>query len=169
MTDAINSAVWIWVLLCGTFLALEVLAIAGIGFLYAGLAALTMGGLITANIIDAQNIMAQIAAFFGLTGLWAVILWVPMKKMLRKKGGGYNNFIGDYAVVCGGGLTAESPGIVKWSGTTMRARIDSAYEMQEVIAEGASVIITRLDGNVLSVVRPETHYAAQNTPENSKT
>lgn len=165
--DEINSVVWIWVITCVLFLALEAFAVAGIGFLYGGLAALTVGFLVAFEVINAYEMMQQIAAFLFISGLWAAVLWIPMKKMLRKKGGGYLNFVGQYAVIIDKPLTPESSGTVKWSGTSMRARIDLAHETKTLFNIGADVVITRVEGNVLYVVSPTSYATITAQPRTS--
>src|SRR5689334_17594321 len=92
------SAIW---LICGAiFVAFEATIAPGIGFLFVGLAAITVGGLINFEVIDAAKLITQLASFLGLTFVWAGVLWLPLKKFQRNhKGNHYSNIIGETATV----------------------------------------------------------------------
>jgi membrane protein implicated in regulation of membrane protease activity len=149
------SAVAFWVSVSVVLLALEALAVAGIGFLYAGLSALSVAFLIAFELIPGAGPMEQLAHFLILSGIWAGLLWVPMRRLLKKTYGakGYNNMEG-VAVVDGEDMCKGRPGKIRWSGTYMNAVIHPE-ERAERIAAGSSVRIVKTDGNVAYVKRSD--------------
>lgn len=144
-------AIWFWVAVSVTLLTLEVTAVAGIGFLYAGMAALTVAFLVAFSWIEPSSALAQTAVFLFASGVWAGLLWIPMKKMLRRENSGYSDMIGTSAVVYGEDLVRGRSGRVKWSGAVMRAELDGENEPANAIAAGATVIVTGKRGNLLYV------------------
>jgi membrane protein implicated in regulation of membrane protease activity len=140
-----------WLILGTVFIIIEVSAIPGIGFLFAGLSAISLGGLITFGYINASTLADQIAYFFFITAIWWGVLWKPMKKLNRNKNGDYKNLSDAQGVVVEeNGLMAGKVGSVKWSGTVMRARIspDSAHLK---IEKGATVWIHEQKDGILLV------------------
>ena len=145
----IENAPYIWLALGATLLALEAFGASGIGFLFAGLGAIVAA--IFAHLGWAETFLSQTSAFFLATVFWAVILWMPMQKLKVQKGAestDFNNMIGDEATVSQGGLAANITGKVRWSGTTMSAKLLAGSVPQ---AEGATVIIKQVKGTVLTV------------------
>lgn len=144
-TIILNAAIW-W-LIAGTLLVLlEVTAIPGIGLLFAGLAAITVGGLVSSNVISEADTTIQFIGFFLLTGVWAASLWIPMKRLRYKTSSGtYQNVVGDIAIVQGAPLSKHGFGQVKWSGTVLKARIAEDCSVTS-IPEGSEVIIVAVDG-----------------------
>ncbi len=140
-----------WLVAGALFVLLEAVAVPGIGFLFAGFAAITTGGLIQAGLLSGEQYSFQIAIFLGSIVVWAAILWVPMKKFHhRNKVQSFSNIIGDTAVVYKDGLTKGKPGEVKWSGTIMSAVLSEKSALAN-IAEGEIVKIEAIEGNVLIV------------------
>lgn len=136
----------------------EVIAIPGIGFLFAGLAAISLGGLITYGFVEAQTIVDQIAYLFALTIIWWVVLWTPIKKFTKnKKGDGFDNLVGTYGTVDEeGGLVAGKLGHVKWSGTRMRARICPGSSVEKIENGEAIWVHEQKDGILLvDITKPE--------------
>lgn len=137
-----------WILLGAALLILEVTIVPGIGLFFAALGALTLGGLMTFDVIIEDSFYLQLAYFFGFTTAWTIVLWKPLKK--RRAGSGYSNIIGSSATTTGNGLIKDKTGSVKWSGTTMKARIRSESEVSE-IAAGEEVWIHEIKQSVLIV------------------
>lgn len=140
----------IWMGLGALLMVLEVSAVPGIGLLFGGLAGLTLGGLMSFGIIDsADSFYLQLAWFFGLTCVWAAVLWKPFMKM-KKTQAEYHNIVGTHATVVDGALKKGKTGKAKWSGTPMSARI-AETSTHSSIAEGTEVWVHALEGTVLVV------------------
>jgi membrane protein implicated in regulation of membrane protease activity len=130
---------------------IEAVMMPGIGFLFAGLSAISIGGAIQYELIDTQNYAQQFGVFLALSFAWAMLLWWPLK--LFHKGNfqdGFSNIIGETATVYGAPLTKGSAGKVRWSGTTMKAQITPNSEIESIDA-GEGVVITEIKGTTLFV------------------
>lgn len=142
---------YFWFGLSMAFFFLEAYGITGIGFLFSALAALCMGIIMQNGWIDARDTVAQAATFFGLTGLWAAILWKPLKKFrMSRPTQTHNDMIGRFATVTEGGLQKGKSGHVHWSGTLMRARLaedaaidaaEAGEELKIIAVQGATLIL----------------------------
>lgn len=143
---------YIWLASGVLCLFAEALGASGVGFLFAGLGALTSGILITLGHIPADGYAAQWVSFFIATAAWTAILWLPLKKLRSGKNASYTNMVGDTAFAGGNGITKQS-GEATWSGTIMQARLaqDSAVEKVEA---GAQVTIAAVSGATL-IVKPK--------------
>ncbi len=139
----------IWLLTGALFIALEAFGIPGIGALFIGLGAILTGLFIELGIIASDAYVMQFAALFINSSILAVLLWKKVKQFRGAPGkaGNYQNMIGDEATVIGL-LTQGHKGQVRWSGTTMIAELASG---EPDLTEGASVIITEVNGNVVTV------------------
>lgn len=145
----------LWLAGGALMMAIEAFGIPGLGFLFAGLAALCVGILIEAGITDTFAYGAQTAWWFGLTVVWAVVLWKPLKRMrMSKAGQEYSNIIGEIATVGDQGITRHATGHVLWSGTTMQAQIAAGANIESIPA-GAKVKIVDIKGATLHVVPAE--------------
>lgn len=114
----------LWLAVGALFVALEAFGISGIGFLFAGLAALVTGTVIEAGWVGEAEYLAQFAWFFGFTVLWGIVLWKPLRAFQKgRKNGGYSNMIGDTVIVGDAGVQKSEPGNVRWSGTIMQAQL----------------------------------------------
>lgn len=145
----LSNAPFLWLALGAVLLAFEAFGATGIGFLFAGLGAIVTA--VLAHFGLAQDWYSQIAWFFGVTALWAVLLWKPMKKLRAQRHSGkdpYSNMIGDEVTVQPGGLQQGKTGKVKWSGTIMNARLVAGIQEME---EGDTAIIQSVDGTMLMV------------------
>jgi membrane protein implicated in regulation of membrane protease activity len=130
---------------------LEVTTLPGIGLLFAGLAAIVVGGLVSVHVIDGSAILLQFSVFFVSTGIWAALLWVPMKRLRYKNSAAnYKHLVGNLGVVIGAPLTKHSFGQVKWSGTILKARITPHGNVDE-IPVGTEVEIVEIDGATVYV------------------
>jgi membrane protein implicated in regulation of membrane protease activity len=141
----------LWLLAGAAMLAVEVFAIPTVVLLFAGLAAIGVGIVTGLGLIEEASFLLQWSWFFGLTVLFAILLWKPVKKFRAgAKGSEYNNIVGETAVVTGNGLHKSSKGQVQWSGTLMNAVLAADAKVDEVAA-GTQVIINAINGNVLTV------------------
>jgi membrane protein implicated in regulation of membrane protease activity len=137
----------LWLAAGALFIAVEVFAVAGFGFLFAGIAALLVGAGIELGLLESNAILNQFVLFFILTCAAAALLW---KKLAQRKEPSYSNMVGTEATVAEPGLTGNREGQVHWSGTLMRARIDPASG-RDVLASETRVLITKVEGNLLFV------------------
>lgn len=138
----------LWLIGGAALIALEAFGVPGVGFLFAGVAALFTGLLIEAGLLGADQLIAQLAVFLLTTVLLAVALWKRLKNWRLKPGAPrYHNMVGDEAVVAEP-LTGDALGTVLWSGTRMQAKLASGTG---VAPAGARVTISAVDGNVLHV------------------
>jgi membrane protein implicated in regulation of membrane protease activity len=146
----------IWLAIGVVFVILEVIA-PGLGFLFAGLGAISLGGLVTFHFLEVTSLPEQIAYFFFFTIIWGVVLWKPLKKAIKHKKGGYKNLSDASGVVDDErDLTPGKVGHVKWSGARMRARI-RPNSSTERIKNGEVVYVHDQQDGVLLVDtdRPE--------------
>lgn len=153
MLEVIDIAYY-WLALAAVLLTLEMLGASGIGFLFAGLAAIITAILTNYNI--AENWASQTAWFFGLTSVIAVILWEPLKRMKapgneNKQIENFSNMVGDEAIVISAVIAPGGRGLVKWSGTQMNAVLSSS---SPEVALGTRVIIEKVEGTELIVSLP---------------
>ena len=147
-----DNAPYLWVAFGAAMLAIEAFGLPGIGFLFAGLGAITAGILIEMGVMGTGNTTGQFAWFFGSTVAWTALLWKPMQRFRTRKAtaGDYNNMVGNTATVSGGPLEKGKAGKVHWSGTTMQAELadDTA---QDGVPEGTDVVIREVKGTRLIV------------------
>lgn len=147
--------IYLWFIGGGLLIAAEAFAAPGLGFFFSGLAAISVGLIISIGILDPYNYAFQMICFFAFTAAWAVALWKPFYKAKKyKKTEDIQDMIGNTAVVIGGSLTKGNKGKVKWSGTTMSARLGENSDIEE-IPEGKEVTIEKVKGNVL-IVQPKS-------------
>lgn len=141
----------VWLALGALMIALEAFGIPGIGFLFAGIAAILTGMLAEAGVANTTTL--QIAWFLGLTTLAAAAMWRPLKRWRTdpKRGESYRNMLGDRATVLAPGIGRNAPGHASWSGTTMRAELSPAATVDRLEA-GAQVRIVSVEGNCLIVL-----------------
>lgn len=143
----------IWLVAGAVLVALEVFAVPLMGFLFGGLAAITVGILILANVVGESVYLWQFACFFALTVVWAVALWKPLKNLRSPHpSNAYNNMVGSIAIVGAGGLKKGKTGKVAWSGTQMSAELLADAAADELPA-GAETVIVKVSGTTL-VVKP---------------
>lgn len=136
-----------WLIGGAALLALEAFGIPGIGFLFAGLAAILVGAVVEAGLIAHDAMVAQWAIFFLATGLFALLLWKKLKQWrMNPNAPRYSNIVGTEAQVTHA-IIADGEGEVRWSGTLMRARGVHG----QAIASGTTVLVHAVEGNVLHV------------------
>lgn len=137
-----------WLLAGAVLLALEAFGLPGIGFLFAGIAAIVVGALVEFGLINDLAYITQTGVFFILTTLLGALLWNKLKSWrVNPSAPHYHNMIGTEAVVTRE-LFNDALGEVRWSGALMRARL--AEKTGSAIV-GVTVIVREMDGNVLLV------------------
>lgn len=141
----------IWLLTGAFCFALEAMAIPGIGFLFAGFAAITVGGLINFDYLDPYSPFPQFAFFFALIFVWAAVLWAPLASYKRRnKSDEYMNVIGDSVVVRSKVLEKGKTGKVFWSGTIMKAKLDEK-DVKKALKQDDEVYVKEIKGNMFIV------------------
>ncbi len=146
------ESAYYWLIAGAVLMVLEAFAVPGIGFMFAGLAALLTGLLVKLG-FTGDNIYAQFATFFGLTVIWAALLWKTLKSFrLNPKGGHYDNMVGTSATVHEKPLVHGVPGQVKWSGALMNAELSSNASGEAL--QDTQVEIVAVKGNTL-IVKPK--------------
>jgi membrane protein implicated in regulation of membrane protease activity len=130
-------------------LGLEALGVSGVGLLFAGLGALSIGSIVTAY--PDLSLLQQGVIFLAATALWAVFLWKPLQKFRKPSGKGYHNMIGETAYIGASGLQKGVVGEATWSGTIMRAELAHGTES---LPPGAAAVIVDISGNTL-IVKPK--------------
>lgn len=146
------SVTALWLLGGAVCIGVEMFGMPGMGFLFAGIAALLVGGAVEIGLIAPENLLLQFALFFLFTSVSAMLLWKKLKKI---RGPVYSNMVGTEAEVIGGGLAGTREGQVKWSGTIMRARLADEVVM-DVLPSGTFVTISKVEGTLLHVI-PKQH------------
>lgn len=148
----LTEPAYIWLLLGAALICFEILTVPGVGFLFAGLAAFTVGLALGIGLLDGNSIIMQIAVFMVTMGIWAAVLWRPLKNFLHKPSAGvpYSNIVGTTGTVMKPGLERGKSGEVKWSGAVMRAEIWSGVDLDE-IPSGTEVEVAEVAGNLLRV------------------
>ena len=137
-----------WLLDGAVLLALEAFGIPGIGFLFAGIAAILVGALVELGLIAAGAPISQFGVVFLFTALMAALLWYKLKSWrVNPNAPQYSNMVGTEAVVTQE-LINDATGEVRWSGALMRARLADKTGAAIV---GTTVIVREVDGNILLV------------------
>jgi membrane protein implicated in regulation of membrane protease activity len=147
LSDINPSSIW---LVAGALLIiLEISLFPGIGFLFAGLGAISVGAGLIVGWVD--SLSAQFILFFLATAFWTAILWIPLKKFIEGKETGFDDMVGSTAVVFGQSIGKGKMGKVKWSGTIMKCKLDPGTEGLEVIDPETEVIITGVSKGILII------------------
>ena len=147
-----NSMHLIWVLSGLALISIEVLMVPGIGFLFAGLGAISVGVALMGGLFI--SVTAQVTWFFCLTAIWAAVLWWPLKRAYRRPDSGYSDMVGDIAIVGPDGLQKRELGEVRWSGAIMNCRLNEGCD-QEKLNPGTEVKILKVSDGIL-IVEPTT-------------
>ena len=139
----------IWLIAGALMIVLELALVPGIGLLFAGLGAISVGIGLTAGWIE--TLSAQFILFFICTALWTAILWKPLKSFIAGKDSGFEDMVGSTAVVFGQSIVKGKMGKVKWSGTIMKCQLDHEAEGPDQIAPETEVAITGVSKGILIV------------------
>ncbi len=139
----------IWLIAGALLIILELVLVPGIGFLFAGLGAISVGGGLIAGWID--SLSAQFILFFLSTAFWTALLWKPLKSFIAGKESGFDDMVGSTAVVFDQSIEKGKMGKVKWSGTIMKCQFDPEADGLEVIAPETEVTITKVSKGILIV------------------
>lgn len=143
-----------WMAFGAVLILLEVLLMPGIGFFFAGMAAVSLGLLLTFDLFMYVSVTMQVSLFFMFTCFWAAVLWIPIQKFKSRKAvNSYENITGELAVVWEEDLQIGIPGKVTWSGTILNARLDPNSKLERV-EKGQYVRITGTAGSTL-IVEPK--------------
>lgn len=137
-----------WFIVGIVLIVIEISLVPGAGVLFAGVGAITVGGALIAGWI--HEIDNQFILFFLSTGVWAALLWKPLKSLMNSEDSGYSDFIDQIAIVYGEPLEKNKKGQLKWSGTIMSCEI-APEESSHKILPGAEVIIVRVSKGILLV------------------
>ena len=145
--EILHNINYLWLIAGAVLVIFEFMLFSGIGFLFAGLAALTVGALAEMHVLN--DLTMQWVVFFIATLVWTLVLWKPLKNYkLNQHHQPFSDVVGQKAIL----ITPLAPGQqgrARWSGTIMNAKLDANNE--GILAEGAEVHITRVEGNVLIV------------------
>jgi membrane protein implicated in regulation of membrane protease activity len=142
------NIVFFWSILAIIFFILEIF-VTGIGFIFAGLSAITLAVLINFDLIAEEEIIYQLAWFFILSFAWAVPLYKLFRKYANEQKEKYSNIIGDVAVVLSEVITKEK-GKISWSGTIVEAKLAKDNDENE-LSKGANVKIVNIVKSVFIV------------------
>lgn len=145
------SAYIFWLSLAIACFGAEAIGISGIGLLFAGFGALTIGAYL--HLAPELSELSQFAFFLVATALYAIILWKPLQKFRAPKSGGYQNIVGDIAYISGEGLTKGTVGEATWSGTIMKAKLCDSCTV-DAVSGGSQATIVSVSGNTL-VLKPQ--------------
>jgi len=149
-----ETLVYQWLLAGVLLVALEALGLPGLGFLFAGLGAITVAASLEFSLLAPEAQLAHWLLFSVSTAVWGALLWVPLKRFRAgKRTGGYSNMVGETAFIGGEGLIKGALGEVTWSGTIMKAKLidDAAVDKLD---GGSQVQIVAVQGNTL-IVKPK--------------
>lgn len=154
MDTLLGNPVYIWLAFGAALIAFEALTTPGLGIFLGGLGAICTAVLVQTGVIAIDALALQWACFFGLTIVWAIILWRPLMKFRisgkQGKSPGFSNMVGDTVIVGERGLKRGETGQVTWSGTVMNAELDETAPVNALSA-GAKVEIKSVSGNILKV------------------
>jgi membrane protein implicated in regulation of membrane protease activity len=136
---------FLWIVLGVVMIVLEMILVSGIGFLFAGLGAITTALLLAFDLIS-QELGVSLAVFLISVVAWWLLLWYPIK-LSRRTREPYQDLVGTI-VVLNHELRKGQVGSVVWSGVTMRAALDKE-EQASSLKKGQRAQITRIKGNIL--------------------
>lgn len=126
-------------------IVLEFTFLPAVGFLFAGLAALTVGLAVGLGLID--SVLWQWIFALCLSVIYAIVLWKPLTKhRLGKSEKPFTDMVGTTATLVSD-LAPEQTGTARWSGTNMKARLDASVTVKA--PKGAEMTVCAVEGNVL--------------------
>ncbi len=133
----------------GIVLILIEIGFFGFGFLFLGIGCLLSYIFIQFNLIE-PNIVTQFAICGIGTVLSWILLWKPLKRIMKSENKEYTNMVGKTAKTTKHTLHKNMDGEVIWSGVKMKAQIDPEANL-ESIPPNSDVKITSVKGNTLLV------------------
>ena len=139
-----------WLLFGAICICVEAFGVPGIGFLFAGLAAITIGGFLSFDILASESFISQIAWFLILSFAWGILLWKPFKRLQTIRHKAFHSMIGQTATIVKYPLKKHTKGVVKWSGTTLTAQLDDSCK-KDTINVGEEVTILAIIGSTVTV------------------
>ena len=140
----------IWLAVGFALIVVELSVAPGVGLLFAGMAGITLGGLLAFDVVSDLNFSEQLLYFCVLTVAWALVLWKPLKKYLHSSTGSFDMYVGTNAEVVDEPLIKTNTGKVQWSGSQMRAKVHLDAQIDE-IAVGQEVYIHEMKNGVMYV------------------
>ena len=142
-----------WVLVGLVLILAEMLVLPGLGMLFVGLGALSVGLL---EIMLPKMHEMQYIIFIIATILWLILLWGPMNKHIYKQHNSMvPNLIGGKVKVVHHVLEPGSIGQVEWSGTIMNAKLSQS--ITAAVKIGTMLEVVEVQGNVL-VCNTKSHF-----------
>lgn len=144
--------VWMWIAAGVSLIFLEIIMGFPIVFFIAGLAALTAALSIYVWINLNNMFIYQVIVFLAAVPAWMGILWYPLKRALHKhkNTNNYSNIIGQTATVYENELLSGKLGQIWWSGTIVKALLESS-DPSEKIPSGGEVYIVEVKENIFIV------------------
>lgn len=133
----------IWLLAGAGFVILEAFVAPGVGLLFLGIGAILAGLSVGLGLVASQALVAQTTIFLIGTAGSAALLWKRIRQYVQARRG-YAHMVGDTGVVMNKPLTHDAEGTIRWSGTTLAARLAEEGK----VAEGKEVEIISISGNV---------------------
>lgn len=141
----------IWSLIGIGLLCVEIFFIQGMGVLFMGFAAITVG--ITMYIhpdLEYANLAVKIVYFLLFTTMWGALLWYPLKSFCGYScENDYKNIVGTLGIVSDV-VTKETLGNMRWSGTTVKCKVDPESNYNSIKPE-THVRVTGLVDNIFIV------------------
>ena len=143
----------LWLIAGSVLIAFEVTLLPGVGLLFAGLSAICVGVALITGWIESPTV--QFISFFLITGFWAVAHWKPLKNFMKSPQSGFDDMVGNIAVVFGDPIKSGQMGKVKWSGTIMKCKFALETEEEVDLDPGTEVTIVEVSNGIL-IVRPNS-------------
>ncbi len=143
----------IWLILAVILVALEIYLGFTLVFLFSALASLLVGCIVEIGLIPEDHLVFQFITFLFFTIASYILLWKPMKQFLDKKKATnpkFQNYVGQEVEVIDNKLVKGETGLVKWSGSFIRARISDSDEASEYNV-GTKLTVESVEENVFIV------------------
>lgn len=144
---------YFWFALGLVFMFLEIkLGFSTIYLFFAGLASITVGFMLSYDMVDPNNLLSHVIIFFMALLSYSALLWKPLKYFVYSHNpkDQYSNIIGQTGTVIGAPLKKGKKGEINWSGTTIFAKIHKSESKKE-IAVDEDVEIVEIEENVFLV------------------
>ena len=142
---------FLWMILGVAMICLEMFIVTGMGFLFAGLGALTTFGMLEFQLIE-SNFVFNLAVFLTSSIAWWGVLWYPIK-LLKCSKSSYQGLVGS-VVTLSSDIQKGQIGSIVWSGVRMRAALDKE-EQALLLKKGTRAKVARIKGNILYLIKEE--------------